>query len=127
VDVDFFDSPLRSSVETMLACADAPVTASASGRKGKASEYHKRVWVTRPRPGIDRVSSAWLIRRFIDPEARFVFANDPAAQAGAIPFDMFQAEGFGHRDEDCTFGSETHRNGIQPSDGMFFHESDRIV
>lgn len=111
--IDFFDSPLRSSVETMLARADSPVAASTSGRKGKASEYHKRVWVTRPRPGIDRVSSAWLIRRFIDPEARFVFANDPAAQTGAIPFDMFQAEGFGHRGEDCTFETLCHEFAIR--------------
>jgi len=101
--IDFFDSPLRSRVETMLARADAPAAIPATGRKGKAGEYRKRVWVTRPRPGIDRVSSAWLIRRFIDAEARFVFANEPGAPPGAIPFDMFHAEGFGHRGEDCTF------------------------
>jgi hypothetical protein len=59
--------------------------------------------MTRPRPGIDRVSSAWLIRRFIDPKARFVFAADPATHPDAIPFDMFCAQGFGHVGEDCTF------------------------
>jgi hypothetical protein len=61
------------------------------------------VWITRPRPGIDRVSSAWLIRRFIDPEARFVFGTEPSIYPDAIPFDMFCPEGFGHRGEDCTF------------------------
>jgi hypothetical protein len=66
-------------------------------------EYLDRFWVTRPRPGIDRVSSAWLIRRYIDANARFVFANDPGQQPEAIPFDMFQGNGFGHRGEDCTF------------------------
>jgi hypothetical protein len=59
--------------------------------------------MTRPRPGIDRVSSAWLIRRFIDPKARFVFGNEPSAHADSIPFDMFCPHGFGHRGEDCTF------------------------
>jgi hypothetical protein len=66
-------------------------------------EYLDRIWVTRPRPGIDRVSSAWLIRRFIDPNARFTFASEPAHAPEAIPFDMFQGDGFGHRGEDCTF------------------------
>ena len=59
-------------------------------------------WITRPRPGIDRVSSAWLIRRFIDPRAKFAFLGR-RAPAGAIPFDTFLAEGFGHRGDDCTF------------------------
>jgi transposase len=58
---------------------------------------------SRPRPGIDRVSSAWLIRRFIDPNAKFVFSDDPKRHPDAIPFDMFQAGGFGHRGEECTF------------------------
>jgi hypothetical protein len=62
-----------------------------------------RLWITRPRPGIDRVSSAWLIRRFIDPKAKFVFGAEPTAHADAIPFDMFCPQGFGHRGEDCTF------------------------
>jgi hypothetical protein len=46
--------------------------------------------MTRPRPGIDRVSSAWFITRFIDPNATFVFGKDPSAQEGAIPFDIFR-------------------------------------
>jgi hypothetical protein len=44
-----------------------------------------------------------LIRRFIDPKARFMFGANPSAHADAIPFDMFCPEGFGHRGEDCTF------------------------
>ena len=69
----------------------------------KLEEYQNGLWITRPRPGIDRVSSAWLIRRFIDPKARFIFGNDPGTHPDSIPFDMFVAEGFGHRGEDCTF------------------------
>lgn len=102
VAIDFFDNPQRARVESLLARADAPTSSRARG-KGKAGRYQNRVWMTRPRPGIDRVSSAWLICRFVDPKARFVFGDDPGANPEAVPFDMFAAEGFGHRGEDCTF------------------------
>jgi len=102
LEIDFFQSPLRARVESALAKLQQP-SSSDSSRKVKASAYLKRVWMTRPRPGIDRVSSAWLIRRFIDPKARFLFAADPAAHPDAVPFDMFCPQGFGHRGEDCTF------------------------
>jgi len=103
--IDFFNSPLRGRAEALLESADSIAESKAiPASKGKArKEYLDRVWVTRPRPGIDRVSSAWLIRRFIDPNAQFVFANDPRQQPDAIPYDMFQAGGFGHRGDDCTF------------------------
>jgi len=103
--IDFFTSPLRSRAEAMLESLDSIAESKAittSDRKPK-KEYLDRVWVTRPRPGIDRVSSAWLIRRFIDPNAQFVFATNPKQHPDAIPFDMFQGGGFGHRGEDCTF------------------------
>jgi hypothetical protein len=103
--IDFFNSPLRSRAEALLQSADSIGESKAipsSGRKTR-KEYLDRLWLTRPRPGIDRVSSAWLIRRFIDPAARFVFANDPGQHPKAVPFDMFQAGGFGHRGDDCTF------------------------
>jgi len=46
-------------------------------------------WATRPGVHVDRAACAWLIRRFIDPDAEFIFAADPAAiPAGATPFDM---------------------------------------
>jgi hypothetical protein len=89
-------------VEAILARADE-VGSGSSKRKTKAAEYRNRIWVTRPRPGIDRVSSAWLIERFIDPKARFVFADGPESKPQAVPFDMFSTEGFGHRKDDCTF------------------------
>jgi hypothetical protein len=102
VAIDFFQSPLRSRAEAALATADSPVELPVVQSRRVRKEYLGRTWVTRPRPGIDRVSSAWLIRRFIDPKAKFVFADTPAARKGAIPFDMFQAGGFGHRGDDCT-------------------------
>ena len=58
-----------------------------------------RTWVTRPGVMVDRMASAWLIRRFIDPDARFRFG---APQAGDLRFDMFEAE-FTHEGDKCTF------------------------
>ncbi len=75
-----------------------------------AKRYRGRVWLTRPRPGVDRMSSAWLIRRFIDRHARFQFGH-PARNAQAIPFDMFGAE-FGHQATHCTFETMARRFGI---------------
>jgi hypothetical protein len=103
-DIDFFGNPLRTKLENLLAHADKSETAKSVRKdKRKSAEYLNRLWMTRPRPGIDRVSSAWLIRRFIDPKARFVFGTEPVAHPDAIPFDMFVSQGFGHRGEDCTF------------------------
>jgi hypothetical protein len=103
--IDYFDSPLRGRTESLLAALDLQPVSPAEDRPGAKvrKQFVNRVWITRPRPGIDRVSSAWLIRRFIDPSARFVFGNDPVQQPDAIPFDMFGEAGFGHRGEDCTF------------------------
>lgn len=101
--IDFFGNPLRSKLENVLAHLDESGTKSGHTAKRKSGEYVNRLWMTRPRPGIDRVSSAWLIRRFIDPKARFVFGTQPGAHPDAIPFDMFCLQGFGHKGQDCTF------------------------
>jgi hypothetical protein len=103
-EIDFFGNPLRTRLENLLIQADE-AAGEKSGRKSKpkSAEYVGRLWMTRPRPGIDRVSSAWLIRRFIDPKARFIFGAEPGSHPDAIPFDMFCPQGFGHRGEDCTF------------------------
>ena len=113
--MDYFDNPLRKKVETMLNQAgDGKPDRSKRGSE-KAKRHRNRLWMTRPRPGIDRVSSAWLIRRFIDPKAKFTFADDPAARPGAIAFDMFGESGFGHRGEDCTFETLCKEFGIRES------------
>jgi hypothetical protein len=70
--------------------------------KYSVKDFRKKVWTTREGIHIDRLCSAWLIRRFIDPEARFVFAPEGSLPKSAIPFDVFGAE-FSHRGEDCTF------------------------
>ena len=69
-------------------------------------------WVTRPRPHIDRIASAWLIKRFCDPTARFAFADATDAPRKGIPFDILGAE-YGHHGEDCTFETLVKRFGIK--------------
>jgi hypothetical protein len=101
-EIDFFQSPLQKRVEEMFARVDASPTSDTEAAKVNPREYRGRTWVTRPRPGIDRSASAWLIRNFIDKKARFTFASETQIPRGAVAFDMFQG-GFGHRGEDCTF------------------------
>jgi rhodanese-related sulfurtransferase len=66
-------------------------------------------WITRARPKVDRIACPWLIRRFIDPDARFLFVAPSevltvAAQQGAEPFDIVDEGVFwSHRGENCTF------------------------
>jgi hypothetical protein len=105
VAIDFFTSPLRRKAEEALAQVEqigvrANLTTRGSASKAK---HQKRTWITRPRPGIDRVSSAWLISRFIDAKPKFIFDTNPATHPNAIPFDMFQGIGFGHEGDQCTF------------------------
>jgi len=103
-DIDFFGNPLRVKVESFLASVETQEDAKMrSSQSRKSSQYLNRQWITRPRPGINRVSSAWLIRRFIDSKAHFLVGPNPDAHANAVPFDMFCQQGFGHRGQDCTF------------------------
>lgn len=104
VEVDFFDSPLQKRVGELLARTDEARVAIPKPQLTQINprEYKGRLWVTRPRPGVDRSASAWLIRQFIDPKARFTFAPEDRVPSEAIPFDMYNG-GFGHRGEDCTF------------------------
>lgn len=104
VAIDFFGNPLRKQVDQALnTMQKTPAkTETAQLTKFSPAEYRNREWVTRPRPGVDRVTSAWLIRKFIDPKAKFVFAPEDQKRPKAVPFDMYEG-GFGHRGEDCTF------------------------
>lgn len=67
------------------------------------ADYRKRIWATRERPWVDRLACAWLVRRFVDPEARFVWtgAKRPAPK-GALGFD-FDGATFSHTDGKVTF------------------------
>jgi len=104
VEVDFFGSPLQKRVAELLAHADAARVATHKPEPAaiRPRDYKSRVWVTRPRPGVDRSASAWLIRRFIDGKARFAFAPEDKVPTEMVPFDMFHDRGFGHRGDDCT-------------------------
>lgn len=101
--VDFFKSPMRAQVEAMIDALDRSSSPQARTRRSGRSSFANRIWITRHRPGIDRCASAWLIQRFIDPNAKFMFASDSKQVPDAIPFDMFGSAGFGHRGTDCTF------------------------
>jgi hypothetical protein len=102
-DRDFFHAPARRRVEQLFLAMD--VTGASETVQGgrRRKDYVGKTWLTRLRPGIDRVSSAWLIRRFIDPSATFAFAQAPESVPNAIPFDMFGGKGFSHQGDNCTF------------------------
>jgi len=100
-----------------------------------------RRWVTRPRPHVDRVASAWLIKRFIDPDAVFVFAPPAEFPKDAIAFDAPGVE-LSHRGEDCTFETLIKRARLRDRrltrlaevvheadlrDGKFAHEEARGI
>jgi hypothetical protein len=108
--IDFFGSAGRDRVLSMLRQLEdrlsgasrrsRPAETDASGR---TASLQGRLWITRPRPGVDRMASAWLIRRFIDRQARFAFAADrESVPDRGVPFDMFGVE-FTHHGERCTF------------------------
>jgi hypothetical protein len=101
-EIDFFGTPVRSEVEELINRIETG-NVRTGVKKYDRKNYMGRTWVTRPRPGIDRVSSAWLIRRFIDGKAKFIFDREASRHSQAIPFDMFNAGGFGHVGSDCTF------------------------
>jgi hypothetical protein len=112
VEIDFFDSPMQKRVADSLAKADAPPVEHKKLTKVNRKEFVGRLWVTRPRPGIDRSASAWLIRRFIDAKARFTFAPEESVPRDAVPFDTFQG-GFGHVGENCTFETLRKEFGVR--------------
>lgn len=69
-------------------------------------------WATRAGIHIDRASSAWLIRKYIDQDAEFSFVEGPdAVPTAAIPFDMRGVE-FGHHGSDCTFETLLRRHDL---------------
>jgi hypothetical protein len=114
VETDFFECPLRGKAQEVILSAERLPMPSARSAKGRLSkqDYLNRLWLTRPRPGIDRTASGWLIKRFIDPKAVFIFDSDQSAHPDAIPFDMYKG-GFGHEGEHCTFETLVSRFGIR--------------
>jgi hypothetical protein len=109
----FVEGVSDEEIEAMLHAesADAP------GPEGEASPDRVtpgRTWVTREGVFVDRIGSAWLIRRFIDPEAKFKFvpARGYRPERGELRFDMYEAE-YTHEGERCTFQTLLARFGLQ--------------
>jgi len=115
--IDFFGAPGRRAVEGVLSGIDARLAApSAAGEKRTTvspAGYRGRVWVTRRGVQVDRMASAWLIRRLIDAKARFKFVagrrHEPSRRE--VRFDMYQAE-FTHDGDLCTFEVLLRRFGL---------------
>jgi hypothetical protein len=106
-DIDFFDAPAGAEARRLEEAIAMRTRRPESVRREERAtldltKLRGRRWVTRPRPHIDRVASAWLIKRFIDPEAQFLFAPPADFPKDAIPFDAPGAE-LSHQGEDCTF------------------------
>jgi len=108
-EIDFFDAPGGAEVRRLEEAIAMRTRRPESARRSEApapaldlAALRGRRWVTRPRPHVDRIASAWLIKRFIDPKAEFVFAPPAEFPADAIPFDAPGVE-LSHQGEDCTF------------------------
>jgi len=101
--IDFFQAPSGSEARRLYErLAKRGNHPSVPVAPLKRSDYQHRTWVTRPRPEIDRVSSAWLIKRFIDPAAQFVFAPQAKQTPSAVPYDMDEGD-LTHHGDNCTF------------------------
>lgn len=111
--IDFFDCPKAADVEMLLRRLDGGTT-GAKSKSLSIKNYQQRIWLTRPRPEVDRVGSAWLIQRFIDPKATFVFATDASTHPTALPYDMVGVD-FGHHGDDCTFETLIKRFTLEDS------------
>lgn len=115
---DFFDAPGRAEAENAVSILEMELSndheEGAMRSEGQTMDrVSGRTWVTRRGARVDRIASSWLIRRFLDPEARFKFVEpqgyDP--EAGELRFDMFEGE-FTHEGELCTFETLVRRFGL---------------
>jgi hypothetical protein len=111
--IDFFHSSSRETASSLLEelrqkLAAAPVASVAA----EAEKYRGRTWVTRKGIHVDRMASAWLIRRFIDPAAKFkwVAPKGYVPKDGELRFDMYEAE-FTHVGNLCSFEVLMQRTG----------------
>src|SRR6266516_338411 len=122
VAIDFFGAIGRETAEEMIRALEARLnedvdvrgkdTAPSAARPPET--LRNRTWVTREGVYIDRIASAWLIRRFIDPQAQFKFVSGKGyrPKEGELRFDMFEAE-FTHEGDKCTFEVLLDRCGLK--------------
>ncbi len=116
--IDFFGAPGREIAEGIVSGMEARMKPSVESHEPAKptlgrEEYRGRTWVTRSGIKVDRMASAWLIRKFIDPQARFKFvpAKGYEPEKGELRFDMFEAE-FTHEGDLCTFEVLLDRFGL---------------
>jgi hypothetical protein len=125
---DFFPGETRKQMEGALADAEAALNARyapdephAAQRKIRSRDrknYRGRIWATREHLWIDRVASAWLIRRFIDPRAKFLWLKRVKdCPKGAVGFDFDGAE-FTHADSNVTFEVLVRSFGLEQDSGL---------
>lgn len=101
--VDYFDTPEGGQLAarlSQLATVFTPPSPSPAVAPAALAAYQGRRWATRPRPHVDRLACAWLIRRFIDPAATIVYTGTPAAED--VTFDT-EGGTFTHIGSRCTF------------------------
>ncbi len=114
---DFFGAPHRAQAEAALEDLEArlqPPPKTAAAKRQLHPELIGRTWVTRRGVQVDRIASAWLIRRFVDPGARFRFidVHEEEAHPGELTFDMMGAD-FTHEEDRCTFETLVRRTGLK--------------
>jgi hypothetical protein len=104
--IDFFHATERDEVEALMSTIERLVETGSKKQTeiSTRAELRSRTWVTRTGVKVDRMASAWLIRRFIDPAATFVFVapENTSSIPDALRFDMFEGE-FTHDGNRCTF------------------------
>jgi hypothetical protein len=114
--IDFFGAPGRGAAEAVVAGLEARTRPhhGVRGEARRAGDLRGRTWVTRKGIHVDRIASAWLIRRFIDPDARFRFVAGTGyrPEPRELRFDMFEAE-FTHEGDLCTFEVLLARLGLE--------------
>jgi hypothetical protein len=113
-EIDYFQSAAAADAQIVLQRAEkllAPKIPATTLPRLDPGKFVGKTWLTRPRPGIDRTGSAWLIRKFIDPKAKFVFGSEPSTYPKALPFDLADVE-FSHHGDDCTLETLVKRFGL---------------
>jgi hypothetical protein len=114
--IDYFGTPDRKASDRAVARLEK-LARGGEARRGPrngarmaSARRHGRTWVTRRGAFVDRIASAWLIKRFIDPEARFKFVSPDGytPRKGELRFDMFEAE-YTHEGDRCTFETLARR------------------
>ena len=119
VAIDFFGAEGRAGAQGLLvgiegALQKGEAVNNIEDKPVPAGPLEKRTWVTREGVQVDRIASAWLIRRFIDPDARFKFvpARGYTPEPGELRFDMFEGE-YTHEGDRCTFEVLVLRAGLE--------------